>query len=140
MKEQTRTYIEIFYPGIVFSGAETRIVKDRNVTDALSALPRGAFAFRFYDQVSRETIVDKKITVAYGDRKNVSGMYYPDGELFTLEQIEAFGEEYEILADNMRINDWPIVVKTRLGNFQAFTKKDHILKEVTPCQPATPKK
>ena len=128
MKEQTKTYIEIFYPGIVFSGAETRIVKDRDEKDALDMLPESAFAFRFYDQVSAETTVDGKTVTVYGDRKNVSGRYYPDGELFTLEQIEAFGEESEILADNMRINDWPVVVKTRLGNFQPFAKDDRVLK------------
>jgi hypothetical protein len=63
--------------------------------------------------------------------KNKSGRYYIGGTLYTVEQLEhrmaATGEDFKILASNMRGNRWGRVIECRTGNWQPFEADDWIV-------------
>ena len=86
-----------------------------------------SYAFRFYDQVSTKIVVDGKTQTVYGDKKNLSPMYYPGGVVYNLEQIKALPGDYAILISNMEGNNYTHVVQTRCGNFQEFKEGDVLL-------------
>jgi len=128
MRETTKTYVEYLYPGSFFSEEESKPVKERDPEKILKTLPKGVFAFLFYDQASTMVKVDGEAQTVYGKRKNVSGKYYPDAEIYTVPQLKALDEkQYHILIANMEGNGWKRVVKTRRGNFQPLEKSDTIL-------------
>jgi hypothetical protein len=128
MAEITKTYVEILYPGILFSEESVKEVNGRNPSAIVKGLESGAFGFRFYDQVETTIILDGKPKKVASDRKNESGMYYPGGRLFTLDEVKSMGKDFHILASNMEGNNWPIVVRSRVGNFQPFDpKKDEVI-------------
>jgi thymidylate kinase len=130
MSEVTKIYVEILYPGILFSEPESREVKSRNTMKIAKSLKHAAFAFKFYDQVETTILLDGKPKVVAGDRKNESGMYYPDGQIFTLEEVKMLkpAKDYSILASNMEGNNYPLVVKTRVGSWQPFyPDKDEVI-------------
>ena len=125
--ETIKTYVEYIFPGALFSETERKEVKERNPKKTAQHAPKGAFAFRFYDQSSKNTTIDGEKTVVYGKQKNISPTYYPGGIKFSLPEIKAMGKSHDILASNMECNRWPVVVKTRRGNFQPLENTDVIL-------------
>ena len=127
MSEVTKTYVEFLYPGALFVEEEVKEVNDRDVKKILKIMPKGAFCFRIYDQTSKETKVDGETRTVFGKEKNKTGKYYPGGRSYNLAEIKKMGKDYSILASNMECNDWPIVVRSRAGNFQPFEKGDIIL-------------
>jgi hypothetical protein len=117
----TKTFVEILYPGSLFSESTVKVVENREPIE----LPEGAFAFRFFDQTISE--VDGETLT--GKPKNYSGKYYK-GEVYTLEQLEEeFGGsgKHQILISNCRYNDWGRVVKTVRGNWQPLEENDVVL-------------
>ena len=116
MKEITKTYVEFSYPGALFAETEDKEIITRDVKKVLKIMPKGAFCFRFYDMTSN-----------FGKEKNKSGKYYPGATPYTIEQVKKIGKDFSILASNMECNNWPTVIKTRIGNFQPLEKGDIIL-------------
>jgi hypothetical protein len=116
-----KTYCEILYPGSFFPEEEVIEVKTRQ-PEAIAKKYPGAFAFQFFDQVKQEVEVDGVKRTVSGDRKNLSPKYFPGGKTFDKQEVEAMGPEFRILRSNMDNDGWGIVVKTRRGNFQPFTK------------------
>lgn len=125
--EETKTYIEYLYPGSFFSEEETKVVKNRS--PKTHKIPNGVFAFRYFDQTSKTVRVGGNPQVVFGKRKNISKTYYPDGTLCTISDLKLDNsQDFSILISNMECNDWPVVVRTRRGNYQPFDeKKDEIL-------------
>lgn len=116
-----KTYCEIWYPGSFYSEEQVIEVTERQPSAIADKYP-SAFAFQFFDQVSKEVEVDGVTRTVRGDRKNLSPKYFPGGKTFNKEEIEAMGPEYRILRSNMNNDGWGVVVKTRRGNFQPFAK------------------
>ena len=125
--EETKTYIEYSYPGALFSEYETKVVKSRS--PKTHKIPEGAFAFQYFDQTSKTVKVGGEPQVVFGKRKNVSKTYYPDGKLYTIDDLKKDDSgDFSILISNMKCNDWPVVIRTRRGNYQPFDeKKDELL-------------
>jgi hypothetical protein len=116
-----KTYCEILYPGSFFPEEQVVEVETREPS-AIAAEYPGAFAFQFFDQVKQEVEVDGVKRVVAGDRKNLSPKYFPGGEVYNKQQVEALGPDFNILRTNMNNDGWGVMVKTRRGNWQPFTK------------------
>jgi hypothetical protein len=127
MKEITKTYVEFSYPGALFAETEDKEIITRDVKKVLKIMPKGAFCFRFYDMTSKEVTIDGEQETVFGKEKNKSGKYYPGATPYTIEQVKKMGKDFSILASNMECNNWPTVIKTRIGNFQPLEKGDIIL-------------
>lgn len=123
--EQSKTYVEFLYPGMLFTETDEKQVANRNIQTL--KIPTQAFGFLFFDKTIKTIELDGKKTVVNGKRRNVSGIYYPNGKVFSLDEVKSMGKDYSILASNMEGNNWKYAVKTRKGNFQPFTNKDHII-------------
>ena|SRR5260370_29692775 len=122
-------WAEYFYPGSLFTESENKKLKARDVNKALAACLPGAFAFQFYDVCVKVGVLEDGEKIEKRTRRNDSGRYYPGGILKTLEEVEAMGKDYSILASNMRCNNWNPVVLTRRGNYQPFERNDVLLPE-----------
>jgi hypothetical protein len=109
------------------SETSSKEVKSREPKTILRHLPQHAFAFRFYDQTIKTVKIDGEEEKHFGKQRNISPMYYPGGTSFTVEQIKHLPGDYKILVSNMEGNNWPLVVRTRKGNFQPLEKDDVIL-------------
>ncbi|MFA5382740.1 MAG: hypothetical protein WC356_06215 [Candidatus Micrarchaeia archaeon] len=116
-----RHYVEFFEPGSFFPEKEIREVKERDPTKI--KVPFTVYGFRFFD---RKEIVDEDGEYLFGSPKNYSKMFY-FGRTMTLEQVKAEVPNEKILIMNMELNNWKLVVKTRMGNFQPFNKGDQII-------------
>jgi hypothetical protein len=114
-------FIEFLYPHILFQDSRSEEVEERDL-DAVR-VPHGSFAFRFYD--IKEVLVEGDVLTS--GHVNVSGIYYPGGRLMTVEDVMTEVRECKVLLDNMRINNWTHVVRTRVGTFQPFNDGDVIL-------------
>ena len=125
--QQGGVYAEYYLPGILMSESTTQKLEKRDSQEAARAAPEDAFGFRLFElpTVPRSTreyeIVPK--------RKRVSKMYYIDATLHSLAEVESWGDEYQVLASNMRVNKWDTVVKCRTGNFQPFESGDTVVKK-----------
>lgn len=112
-------YVEFFYCGILVSETEAKQIKSRKEE---FKIPKGSYGCRYFDreEVKRggETLIGKK--------KNYSGMYYL-GKTMSLEEVKEEFPRENILIRNMEGNGWKHVVKTRMGNFQPFHKRDRII-------------
>lgn len=111
-------YVAFLYPGSFFPEEKSKEIKSR---DEKIEIPDGCFAYYFWDR--EEVLMGKELLV--GKEKNRSGRFYL-GETLTLEEIEK-SPGCEILASNMRVNAWPVVVKTRMGNYQPVLENDVVL-------------
>lgn len=122
MKEITETYVEIWYPGIIFAENDTVKVNHRSPTEIAEKYP-DSYAFQFYDINSTTVVVDGKSSTVKGYRKNISPLYYPGGKICTKIDIASEFGESSILYSNMDSNKWDTIVKTRCGNYQEFNDK-----------------
>lgn len=120
-------YVKFLYPGAFFSEESSKKIKDRNLVEILSDLPPNAFAFQFYDHKVFTATREDGMKMKDVEVVDESGMYYPGGAAFTLDEIKAMGESHKILAANMKGNGWPKVVKTRCGNFQPLNDNDVVI-------------
>jgi hypothetical protein len=99
-----KSYVEFLSPGTVMANASSREVTSR---DPLAVdLPRGAYAFRFYDIVEGE--IDG--TPVRSERVDRSKTYYPGGEIRSLEECRARSRASSILVMNMESNRWSHVI------------------------------
>src|SRR5688572_7901851 len=103
-------YIEIFYPGSFVAESSTAKVDSRTYP---KTLPKGAYAFRFYD---REEI-EKDGEILKGNAKNYSVTYFPGAVAMDVDEVKAKVPDSRILVSNMEGNGWKKVIKTRRGNF-----------------------
>lgn len=120
VEKVTVTYVEFLFPGSFVSESSCKEVSNR---DKPKRIPKGAFAYSFYDR--EKTIVGEE--EFWGDRKNRSGTFYPEAEIFNLKQIKENFPDSTILISNMECNKWKHIVKTRRGNFQPFEKEDRVV-------------
>jgi hypothetical protein len=124
--EITKTYVELQYPGLLFSEDEHKEVTERNAYKCAKQYPK-AYSLQFYDQVSTTVVVDGYSQQVYGKRKNESPIYYPDGKTFTLDEVRTLTGDYSTLIANMQGNGYSKVVKTRTNNWQPFNEKCEII-------------
>lgn len=114
-------YVEFLYPGVFVSESYEREIKSR---DNIKNIPKNCYGYRFFDR--EEIVINKENLV--GKEKNYSGTYY-FGESFTLNEVKKLNGNHKILIDNMKINNWKKVVKTRIGNFQPLYYNDKVLND-----------
>ena len=126
-EEETKTYVELFYPGILFAEEEQYTVKVRSPRTIAKKYPK-AFAFKFYDLTSKQVMVDGVRRTIAGDKKKVSPTYYPGGVVLTAAGVKRLSGDHETLFSNMRSNGWLRVVKCRTGNFQPFNNGGVVLR------------
>ena len=112
-------YVEFFGPGCILeeSWCEEILTRDPRAI----SLPDSAYGFRFFSRT--ESIVDGETLL--GKRRSYSPRYVA-GRHYTLAQAEAEFPDKRILLDNMRGNNWEVVL-TRFGNFAVFEKGDVVL-------------
>lgn len=130
----TRTSITAvpLYPGS-FTPEDGRPVElpDARMVTALAVAPDDEAWFA----LEVRTVTKKKWTDGDGGvmwlsegRPRIYRIYV--GEALTIADIERMvsaGDRYDILLQNMRGNDWPRVVRTRLGNFQPLEVEDVVI-------------
>lgn len=125
----TKHFITYMYPGLIMGESENKAIDSRPALADVE-LPRGAFAFRFFDKVYVGATDDEgnKFERLVEGCANESKTFYPGGETFTLEQVKKWEGDFKILISNMEGNDYPVVVKTRCGNIQPFdSEKQELL-------------
>jgi hypothetical protein len=113
-------YVEYLIPGAFFSEREDKAIAKPDPEVALKKAPREAFAFRFWKRnerkIARETLHGQPM---YSDK-----MYFIDGQVMTLKDVEKKMPTAESLIANMKMNGWKKVIQCRTGNFQPFEKGD----------------
>jgi hypothetical protein len=117
--------VEYQFPGVLFAETSSKRVTMRDPLEAVVMAPDESFAFRFYE-VTEAPDLGKEFNVTSVPR-NFSGWHYIDAQIFTLEDVDAMGDDFHILASNMRCNGWDRVVRCRTGNFQPFETSDTIV-------------
>ena len=125
------TYVTYLIPGSFFPEESTVTVESRDPVSALSKAPRASFAFYFYEVV--HSIVDfggEAIDTASG-RRNVSGRYYINAQLYIKEQVMALDGDHGTLIGDMERNGWDVLVLCRTGNWQPLTDRDQLLMSTT---------
>lgn len=120
MKE-LKHYVERFYPGIIVSETSVEEIEDRIPTSI--KLEEGCYGFRFFDKSI--AVIDGETLI--GERKNISGIYYPGGVVYSIDGVKKHHPEMETLIKNMERNSIDAVVKTKVGNWQQFHKEDNII-------------
>lgn len=116
-------YVTYWYPGVFVAEDLTKPISERNPKEAALQASEGAYGFSFHDR--EETEVDGE--VLRGKKKNLSGMYYINGELFDVERVRKEVPNPRTLVSNMEGNGWAHVVKTRTGWFQPFWDDDELI-------------
>lgn len=106
----TRRFVEFMYAGSFTADYSSKEVD--HADPAQVSVPKGAYAFRFYD--IRE-IVEGGVTLKSG-RLNQSKTFYPGGSLKTLAEVRLMPDS-RILVSNMECNGWPAVVFNRFGSW-----------------------
>lgn len=119
VRGETKTYVEVLYPGILFSETEITEVDNRD-PDAIAQKYKNAFGLRFFDQERTEVKIGSKQQTVSGERKNESKLYYPNAQTFTVADVKKLPGDHTILISNMECNGYKKVVRTRVGNFQPF--------------------
>lgn len=120
--------VEYDLGGRFFIEQDSQPVESWDVGLALASLPEYAQAFRFKTLLLHDPItVDGREMRVSPVETETSGTYFPGGEVVTLAQVEAMGDQMSILASNMRGNGWPEVVRTRIGTYFPYEPGDTIL-------------
>ena len=113
-------YVEYHFKDIYSSEYQTKEVKTRN--PKLIKLPKGAFAFRFFDRTEVEIEGEKLV----GNPKNYSPLTYY-GKIYTLEEVKAQFPYLGTLILNMESNGSNRVVRTIRGNWCLLEEGDIVL-------------
>lgn len=98
-------------------------VKKVRVRDIVMSVPDRVYAYYFFE---REEVETEDETLR-GEEKNPSGKYYPDGTVYTLEEIEARKNPNDHNLISMMRHEKCKVIQTRLGNWQPFYKEDRLV-------------
>lgn len=85
-------------------------------------IPEKAFAFRFFDC----TVINVEGETFVGNKQNFSPFTY-FGTEYTLNEVKTQFPDSIILIENMEINGWNRVVKTRAGNWLSLEKDDMVI-------------
>lgn len=125
-----RHKVRFYLPGSLFPDETSRDIDIRTTAAALSVAPGNAFAFVFYDLPDETPDLGPEFSVTPRPQ-NESGRYYIDAEPHTLAEVEAMGDDYRILASNMRGNRWVTIVRCRTGNWQPLEDGDRIVTTMT---------
>ena len=119
-----KRYVTFYFPNIFVDDSEDKEVGHRD--PAKLAIPEHCHAFCFYER--------KIITVdgerLKGPRKNYTGLYYINGDIFTLEQVRRQFPKEKILISNMECNKWGKVIRTKNGGWRPFEKDDSVFRVV----------
>jgi hypothetical protein len=114
-----KTYVEFLLPGSFFPETMTREVADRSDP---SDIPQNTYGYQLYSRT--EVAADGE--VLHGPERDRSGTTY-FGVRMTAEDIGRLPGDHKILLSNMRINDWPEVVRTVMGNFRPLRTGDRVI-------------
>ncbi len=90
----------------------------------LNKIPNECYVFRFFDQTLFKA---QDGEVVFGKPKNISGLYYPQGQIMTLEEIKKEFPPEHTLIQNMKKNGWRKQVKARDGHFYPLDLEDRIV-------------
>jgi len=113
-------YVTFLFPGAFMSEESTEHIKSR---EGRLVVPEGAFAYYFWDR----TEFWEGEELLTGGQKNVSGRFYPEGNIYTKDEIKKQEGESSTLYRNMK-GSYKYVIKSRRGNWQPFDeKKDKIV-------------
>ncbi len=120
-------YVEMFFPyGLI---PESRKEKVESINPNEIKVPDDCYAFRFVERTEKE--FNGELLTSYF--KQVTGMYYPDGEVLTLDEIKRLYKEEPTtwlrnVISNMETNNIKKVVKGRFNIFVKFNEGlDHII-------------
>jgi len=123
-KERLQSYVEFFYPGLLFVESFTKRARSRDPSRVRA--PESSFGYRFFDRLEYKAANGRTLV---GDPTNYSGMHY-FGRVMTSDDVRReISDEVkrENLLYNMRGSGK--VVRTRHGNFQPFKKGDVVITE-----------
>jgi len=123
-----KTFVDFSLPGVFMPEHSVHEVESRDVDNL--AIPKSAFAFKFYDV---KYFDDDGDTLSSG-QLNVSPRHYVNARKMTLENVMSEYPDAKILHSNMRCNDWDVVVLCRTGNFQPFGEGDVLLELESPTE------
>jgi hypothetical protein len=120
MKDQH--YVKFFFPGSFFSEEESKKVDSWEINGL--ELPPYAFAFQFYTIRTQKSTLEDGRTKEFSEQIDESSVYYPNGVVYTADEIkDEFGDD-SILYSNVIINNKK-AIRTQQGNFQFFDPKKH---------------
>lgn len=116
-----QTYIEFESPGSLYSEKSTRPVESRDPSKL--NIPKGVFAFTFFDIISAIVAVDGMSVKLKSDRLNVSGKHFYGGTVYTLSELRReFPGDRTLIAN---IEDYGAkAIQCRTGNWQPFMDDD----------------
>lgn len=118
---ETQTFVKFWFQGAFFDEDSNKQVNARDI-GALD-IPARAYALEFYDiRVTTDNGVVLKSAPL-----NKSPRFFVGGRVMTYDEVVAEEPDSPILIDNMRINRWAHVIKTRVGHFQPFSETDVLL-------------
>ena len=118
---ETQTFVKFWFQGAFFDEDSSKQVNARDI-GALD-IPARAYALEFYDiRVTTDNGV-----VLKSSPLNESSRFFIGGRVMTYDEIVAEMPDSQILIDNMRINRWSRVIRTRTGHLQVFGETDVLL-------------
>ena len=122
MAKTRKTFVEFYFPGLIFANNSIREVKDRNIKNL--KVPKNAFGFRFFDIFQTTVLLDGKKHTLKSERLKISPMYYYGGRVMTLAEVKREMGNEKILIANMENNDIERVVKSNTGGYYPLRKGD----------------
>lgn len=126
---ETRTHVTFLYPGSLFpeEGRTLRIDNDGTATVLAASPDEHWFAAEVsigeWERWTSESGEEKW----HRTRERPTKFRIYVGERFTADDVAALPGDHAILLSNMRANDWPVVVRTRCGNWQPIEGDDVVL-------------
>lgn len=100
---------------------------ERDFEDALRGAPPWAFAFRYFDEEYDVVTVPGQGEVEVNVRvKNRTGVYYIDGQVFGLPQVQEQFPEEKVLIRNMEVGGYS-VIRARNGRWFPIYEGDMII-------------
>lgn len=123
----TQCYV-VFSPSFFEGDDDVPLPVPDRAADTLRPYPKGALSFWFFDR----TEVRHGEETLWGEPRNMSGIHYIGGVVFTPETLPDT-PGLEILRANIEANGWKRVIRCRLG-WQPFEDGDVVVApdEVTP--------
>jgi len=128
MVPERKSFVTFYYNGGLFEGERTYEAQSRD--PECIKVPKGAFAFQFFDRAVATPNIDGKSIEMSSKPFNLSPKYYYGGRVLTIKDVEKEIPDNETLISNMRGNGWKTVIQTRCGNIQPL-EGSHILIEET---------